>query len=55
LTLDKVIFDILSLKTINKKNNAQQLTSATRQVRQQWFSVGIFPPVGSTEYFVKKL
>ena len=24
--------------------NHEPLTSATRQVRQQWFSVGIFPP-----------
>jgi hypothetical protein len=25
------------------KNKTQLTTSATRQVRQQWFSVGIFP------------
>ena len=24
-------------------NDCQPITSATRQVRQQWFSVGIFP------------
>ena len=23
----------------------ERITSATRQARQQWFSVGIFPPV----------
>ena len=28
--------------TLTEKNN-EPLTSATRQVRQQWFSVGIFP------------
>jgi hypothetical protein len=31
------------MKELRKKNN-MALTSATRQVRQQWFSVGIFPP-----------
>jgi hypothetical protein len=29
---------------ITKANQGQPITSATRQVRQQWFSVGIFPP-----------
>jgi hypothetical protein len=27
-----------------ERNKAQLPTSATRQVRQQWFSVDIFPP-----------
>jgi len=27
-----------------RNNKGQRTTSATRQVRQQWFSVGIFPP-----------
>jgi len=30
------------MKKLRKKNNSA-ITSATRQVRQQWFSVGIFP------------
>jgi hypothetical protein len=34
-----------NLKTKKMKNNSGLfITSATRQVRQQWFSVGIFPP-----------
>ena len=29
----------------NTVMETQPITSATRQVRQQWFSVGIFPPM----------
>jgi hypothetical protein len=32
----------LTQKSLDPKNN-EPLTSATRQVRQRWFSVGIFP------------
>ena len=33
--------DLQELTTM--RNRALAITSATRQVRQQWFSVGIFP------------
>jgi len=31
------------IKQNQHKDKSQHLTSATRQVRQRWFSVGIFP------------
>lgn len=31
-------------KPIDSKNEHLHITSATRHIPQQWFSVGIFPP-----------